>query len=296
MTTVTDYTQTLPTQSPLPQNIQPSNTVKELMKATLFTKGADGLNFHEKAFKFPFFMRLKDKSITPECFLQNLVNNQLIYGKVESIISTIPAFQQIWAQDLYRKPCLVQDIEFMTTHFKLAVPTPTVEATHAIAYIEEIYKNEPELLLAVIYVAYAGLMEGRVEYHDTVSWLKTHIKNYDQLPAEKRGVSFWRYRDVPMQENAKDIKAHFVKQINMYGADLKHKNPEKALKLPQTALACFNLMLKTVETSTPPLEIKAKVFQFTEPPPSTNVIRISRIFLLVIISCMIYHMLPKAAK
>lgn len=275
---------------PIAQNLpSPSNSssdkqvtpITKLMNDAFFYKEVGGVSIHDRIIKAPFIMQLHSSTISAEVLLLNLVQEAKFYKKIEFYIKTHYILQKILAPDLFRAPCLKKDIKFLITNLNLTKPEIIPEAERFLKFIDETATKNPRLLLGIIYVLYSRIFEGRINCTDTIKWLKTRIDEWEQLPQDNNGVSFWRFRQISCLQNASDIKKEFIDGVHAY----EKLAPEVLQKTPEIARQALAHMVESMEAVTEP-QIPAiknvKNITFTDKPLPASV-KVTRQFMLVMV-------------
>lgn len=114
---------------------------------------------HGQVESMEFMVKLRDKSLPQKCYLQYLVDLEMVYGTLEQQMEAhrqTEAIKNLYFLDLCRTKHLQKDIR----SFNNIVPYPTLPAKDYCKHLNSLANNNPLLLVAHAYVRYLGDLSG----------------------------------------------------------------------------------------------------------------------------------------
>ena len=191
------------------------------MQAAFMTPlGTEGKSLHQMTITLPFYAKLlRTNDISDKELLQHFVNNSAIFTKLESLIRLHVAFRKVFTDEIFRATKAEEDISFFIERFHLKRPDATQEVKDFLGFIDRISEENPQLLLPIFYVQYAGLFLGRAVYGATAKWLAPKIDAWAELPAGKKGVSYWDFEGLPTSVELQARSATLLKDIDAIGTE-----------------------------------------------------------------------------
>lgn len=191
------------------------------MQAAFMTPlGTEGKSLHQMTVTLPFYAKLlRTNDISDKELLQHFVNNSAIFTKLESLIRLHEAFRKVFTDEIFRATKAEEDISFFIERFQLRRPDATQEVKDFLSFIDRVSQENPQLLLPIFYVQYAGLFLGRAVYGATAKWLTPKIDAWADLPEGKKGVSYWDFDGLPTSNELQIRSATLLKDIDIIGTD-----------------------------------------------------------------------------
>jgi hypothetical protein len=164
-----------------------------MQRAFLSPEFFGGQSLHQKTVQLIFYNRLKNNKIFASELLLHFINNSAIFNKLEALIRTDKMFQEIIGEDIFRHLPIEKDIVFFIKNFNLSRPEMTNETRKFLNFSDKSFHQNKNLLLAILFVQYAGLFLGRTVCNATADWLRARIKDMLHLnhsPMFKRNHGF----------------------------------------------------------------------------------------------------------
>lgn len=120
--------------------------------------------YHQNVNATAFYAALNAGSLPIQVYLQNIVNQQLVFQSIEIALTVYQ--DQPWLKSLYAKvsPLFLakkfsQDIDSLSTKLKSACPQPTAEARECVKELQGVIEKHPKCLAAFAYLMYSGILK-----------------------------------------------------------------------------------------------------------------------------------------
>lgn len=244
-------------QIPVPLDVSDSKLTK-LIQSSIFQPDSMGVSLHSRVVKLPFYARLKSCEIKKKELLLHFVNLSAIFKKLEGCVAKHEVFQELVTANLFRHLQVEKDIDFFITEFGLTRPQITSETQEFLDFIDETEKQDPLHLLAILFVQFGGLFTGRSVCQSTIHWLKTKISNWENLPAENRGISYWSFKGLNAKEDGEKMKEIFDRNVNALCAEFQKKDLNIPKKLNTLAILSFQFNARSIHSITHTSEFISK--------------------------------------
>lgn len=159
---------------------------------------------HEASEHTGFIKRIVDKNATKESYGEYLFNLSLMYKAIEEGLEKNAengVVKDFVTKELYRHSLIEKDLQFLLKE-NLSSCSPLSSAKAAVARIEEISKNQPELLIAYAYTRFLADLFGGRTFFELLS------KDYG---IEKEGLNYYLF------EGINDMRSYAMKYASKLG-------------------------------------------------------------------------------